>query len=46
MDTPIKDLLLSLEDHNIYKILELNPLFLYKICYFLSLELQLKKENS
>jgi len=36
----------ELKDNDLIYLIIINPLFLDKICYFLSLELQLEKENS
>jgi hypothetical protein len=36
----------ELKDDDLIYLIKINPLFLDKLCYFLSLELQLEKERS
>lgn len=45
MPGSINELMGSFEDEEIIAILEMNPYFLKDSCSFLSLELQLKREN-
>ena len=46
MSSSIKNMLLNIEDKDLIYLIQIQPLFLDRVCYFLSLELQLKKENS
>ena len=45
MPASINELMGSFKDGEIVSILEMNPYFLKDSCLFLSLELQLKREN-
>jgi hypothetical protein len=45
MPASVNELMGSFKDEEIVSILEMNPYFLKDSCLFLSLELQLKKEN-